>query len=261
MTIKVLTSNNDQVTWLPLNNGSNINIDLTGNQVALQIKNDVVTAAMIDNEELITGPTGPAGNNGAAGDTGPTGPAGPTGTGGDNNVINVVVQSSYPGQPYYFNPTYDASASENNNLFQLISSAELGYGVTGGMNLTSNLTYVNIKYFFDGNQYDNSGTRNVNRQIVNVILPSATLHSGKLMYITMTSYGAGWLYGDSNYMIFMKVKDGSEYIIKTDGGSLSSAPPVYGGSNGGALQVNNFGTIMLISNGVNWHQISPFYIY
>lgn len=46
MTIKVLTSNNDQVTWLPLNNGSNIDIDLTGNQVALQIKNDAITAAM-----------------------------------------------------------------------------------------------------------------------------------------------------------------------------------------------------------------------
>lgn len=89
MTIKVLTSNNDQVTWLPLNNGSNINIDLTGNQVALQIKNDVVTAAMIDNEELITGPTGPAGNNGAIGDTGPTGPTGITGPTGSISNINL----------------------------------------------------------------------------------------------------------------------------------------------------------------------------
>ncbi len=256
MTIKVLTSNNDQVTWLPLNNGSNIDIDLTGNQVALQIKNDVVTAAMIDNEELITGPTGPAGNNGAAGDTGPTGPAGPTGTGGDNNVINVVVQSSDSEQPYYFNPTYDAS--QNSNVFQLISSTELGSGVTGGMNLTSNLTYVNIKYLYDSNMSDGNGTSNVNRQIVNVILPSATLHSGKLVYITILIPGT--TFGNSNYMIFPKVNDGLEYIIKTSGDSLSSAPPVYNGINGGALSLNSFGTIMLISNGVNWHQISPLYI-
>ena len=160
MTIKVLTSNNDQVTWLPLNNGSNIDIDLTGNQVALQIKNDVVTAAMIDNEELITGPTGPVGNNGAAGDTGPTGPTGITGPTG--SISNIDLNN-------YIYGTTGVSGLTGPQDVIIDFSADLN-GV---------ITYKEIQI-----GYQNVGAGNY--EILEIKLPNAANNIGKLLMIKFT---------------------------------------------------------------------------
>jgi hypothetical protein len=233
---------------------------------------------MIDNEELITGPTGdtgptgatgptgdtgPTGNTGPTGVTGPTGNIGPTGSSGTVSAINVFVQNSDSQSPYYFDFNYDATAHDG--AFQIISSTELGYGVTGGMDLISNLTYVNIQYKYDvGGEWSEPGVSDKNRQIVKIILPSAVIHPGKVIYINLSVPGA--FSTGQNYKLYPVVAAASvELIYKHNATSLISEAgygidPVYQSYVDGLLQTSSVGTLMLISNGNNWWQISPLYI-
>jgi hypothetical protein len=67
---KILVTNGDgEALWSELAAASNLTLSHSENGVNLTIKNNVITAEMISNSELITGPTG------HIGDTGPTGPS------------------------------------------------------------------------------------------------------------------------------------------------------------------------------------------
>ncbi len=84
MTKKILTTNDDgSAYWYDLSNQSNISIASSGNSATLQIKTNAITANMISQTELITGPTGSTGATGPTGSTGSTGATGPTGETGN----------------------------------------------------------------------------------------------------------------------------------------------------------------------------------
>ena len=73
---KILVTNGDgEALWTELAVTSNLTLSHSENGVNLTIKNNVITAEMISNSELITGPTGHIGDTGPTGNTGPTGPA------------------------------------------------------------------------------------------------------------------------------------------------------------------------------------------
>ena len=77
---KILITNTDgKGLWADIATASNINVTTVAGEAAITIKEDAITAAMIAEPELITGPTGPTGATGPTGVTGPTGGTGPTG--------------------------------------------------------------------------------------------------------------------------------------------------------------------------------------
>lgn len=198
MTIKVLTSNNDQVTWLPLNNGSNIDIDLTGNQVALQIKNDAITAAMINNEELITGPTGAVGPTGSNGVTGPTGLIGPTGDIGATGQMGPTGPTGLQGDT---GPTATVSMNISNDyvfgttgVSGIAGPTAVPISVDYSADLTNFITYKEIQF-----GYQNSQTY----EKLTIILPAATSNVGKMLLIKITKKdGESFMFGPTPELIF-----------------------------------------------------------
>jgi hypothetical protein len=115
---KILVTNGDgEALWSELAAASNLTLSHSENGVNLTIKNNVITAEMISNSELITGPTGhigdtgPTGNTGPTGhigDTGPTGNTGPTGHIGDTGPTgpsNVAYWGSFWSDQTQTNPT------------------------------------------------------------------------------------------------------------------------------------------------------------
>ncbi len=86
---KIPFNNNNSTQWFDLDNSSNIGATVVNGNILLNIKSNVITAEMISNPELITGPTGatgPTGPTGATGSTGATGATGPTGASGASSI-------------------------------------------------------------------------------------------------------------------------------------------------------------------------------
>ncbi len=96
---KILVTNGDgEALWTELAVTSNLTLSHSENGVNLTIKNNVITAEMISNSELITGPTGHIGDTGPTGNTGPTGhigDTGPTGNTGPTGPANVAYWGSF----------------------------------------------------------------------------------------------------------------------------------------------------------------------
>ncbi len=95
---KILTTNvNGKGKWLDLATSSNIDITTATSEVTLTIKENAIVASMIDESELITGPTGNTGPTGATGPTGDTGPTGATGPTGDTGPTGATGNTGSQG--------------------------------------------------------------------------------------------------------------------------------------------------------------------
>lgn len=107
---KILITNTDgKGLWADIASASNINVATVAGQAAITIKNDAITAAMIAEPELITGPTGPTGATGPTGTTGPTGDTGPT---GQTGATGATGPTGAKGEAFFI----DANGVLDNNF-------------------------------------------------------------------------------------------------------------------------------------------------
>ncbi len=159
---KIPFNNNNSTQWFDLDNSSNIGATVVNGNILLNIKPNVITAEMISNPELITGPTGPTG---ATGDTGPTGATGSTGATGATG------------------PTGASGASTINILTNLTTAGSVNGGIIIrnidlSTNLSSIMSFVELRL---GAQTD---FENYERIIVK--LPEAALNIGKILFFKIT---------------------------------------------------------------------------
>ncbi len=156
---KIPFNNNNSTQWFDLDNSSNIGATVVNGNILLNIKPNVITAEMISNPELITGPTGatgPTGPTGATGSTGATGATGPTGASGAS-TINILTNLTTAG-------------SVNGGI--IIRNIDLS------TNLSSIMSFVELRL---GAQTD---FENYERIIVK--LPEAALNIGKILFFKIT---------------------------------------------------------------------------
>ncbi len=156
---KIPFNNNNSTQWFDLDNNSNIDATVVNGNISLNIKSNVITAEMISNPELITGPTGDTGPTGAAGVTGPTGSSGVTGPTGSSgaSTINILTNLTTAG-------------SVNGGI--LVRNIDLS------TNLSSIMSFVELRL---GAQTD---FENYERIIVK--LPEAALNIGKILFFKIT---------------------------------------------------------------------------
>ncbi len=153
---KIPFNNNNSTQWFDLDNSSNIGATVVNGNILLNIKPNVITAEMISNPELITGPTGDTGPTGATGSTGATGATGPTGASGAS-TINILTNLTTAG-------------SVNGGI--IIRNIDLS------TNLSSIMSFVELRL---GAQTD---FENYERIIVK--LPEAALNIGKILFFKIT---------------------------------------------------------------------------
>ncbi len=133
---KILITNADgKGKWLNLATASNIDITTATNEVSLIIKADAITADMISEPELITGPTGNTGPTGPTGNTGPTGLVGHTGAGGALGYWGSFWSSVIQTNAYQINKfTYNHS-DINNFGISIQSNSMIKFEYSGVYNI------------------------------------------------------------------------------------------------------------------------------